>query len=259
MRKDFEKKFTAFRDALSYRREGISMDTYLAGMWTRLQRLADAKVPLLTSLPDLTALIILHNANLEESDLRQILGTVTELNPNQVERKMRRMFPEQIEKLSVKPGRKPQAFLAHDNSDSDTADPGSSVSEARATSKSSRPRSSGGDSSGEEVELPEDDREAFFAKFKIKKHSDGKYSFSNRPGSSKKQSCFFCKEEGHQKKKQIPKRDPREPKERRGQSVAALLGRSGGPKELPRDSQERPRETQKSPRTLSRPSSCRKP
>ena len=59
--------------------------------------------------------------------------------------------------------------------------------------------------------------------------------------------------------KKRPKRDPREPKERRGQSVSALLGRSGDPKGLPRDSQERPRGAQESPKTLSRPSSYQKP
>jgi len=67
------------------------------------------------------------------------------------------------------------------------------------------------------------------------------------------------REKGHQSKKKGPKRNPREPKERKDQRVAALWGRSGGPQVLPRDRQEHPRGAQKSPDTLSRPFSDRKP
>ena len=48
--------------------------------------------------------------------------------------------------------------------------------------------------------------------------------------------------------KKRPKRDPREPKERRGQSVSALLGRSGspkGPQETPKSAQEEPKRAPK--------------
>ena len=67
------------------------------------------------------------------------------------------------------------------------------------------------------------------------------------------------REEGHQSKKKRPKRDPREPKERERQSVSFLLGRSGGPKVLPREPEEHPRGAQESSKTFSRQSSDRKP
>jgi len=58
----------------------------------------------------------------------------------------------------------------------------------------------------------------------------------------------------HQSKKKKPERDPRELQNEKGQSVAALLGRSGAPKGRPRDPQERQKGAQESSKTLSRQS-----